>query len=232
MGCNNPPITILGTNTIQILEMQKDQLRRRRPVALTITIVVLLGLMGSAALGVEFHTSQETLNPRVYPSPSSGTVDTVNFNDSQGRAIADFNFIVNPLVTNSTSSTALTVGPSIWHAQGTRLESLRLQFAPMNVSSDCAVTSGGLNYYTDGYPPYQAKTQEYANGSLSLNIPSFGPQGAATVTFGLGLALPSGCNTGNAASLLQMKIKLVLNSNPSLFIGKTYSGYSTVGVPL
>jgi hypothetical protein len=206
--------------------------RSVRYAALTVLIIALLVIAGSAALGVEFYSSQEPLNPRVYLASSSGAVNTISFNDSQGKAIADFNFMVRQPVTNSTTIIVFDVGPSIWHAQGTRLESLRMRFSLPNGSSNCAVTSaGGPNYNTDGYPGYQAQTYNNANGSMSLSIPDFGPQGIGTVNFGFGLSIPPNCSLGNAASLLQMSIELVVHSKSSVFVGRNYFGQSTLSLP-
>jgi hypothetical protein len=212
--------------------MQKARRRVRYVVALTVVVAALLVIAGSAALGIEFYASKETLNPRIHLSSSSGAVNTVSFNNSQGKAIVEFNFIARQQVTNSTTFTALDFGPSIWHAQGTRLESLRLRFSLPNGSSNCGVTSaGGPNYYTDGYPPYQAQTYNNANGSMSLSIPDFGPQGAGTVNFGFGLNVPANCSLGNAASLLQMNIELVVHGSSSVFVGTDYLGHSTLTLP-
>ncbi len=211
--------------------MQKVQPPIANVLCVTFVIAVLV-IAGSAVSGVELYTSQETLNPGVYLSSSSSAVNTVSFNDSQGKAIADFNFRVWRPVTNSTTPTVLDVGPSIWHAQGTRLESLRLLFALPNASPNCAVTfAGGPNYYTDGYPPYQAQTQNNANRSMSLKIPDFGPQGIGTVNFGFGLTIPTNCDSGSAASPLQMKIEIVLHGSSSVFVGRDYLGHSTLSLP-
>jgi hypothetical protein len=208
--------------------------RARRTVQYVLAlsaIAVLLGIAGSAALGVELYSSQEILDPHVYTAPSSGDVNTVNFNDSQGERIADFNFVVTRPVLNSTSLTVLTVGPSIWHAQGTRLESLRLRLSPTNRSSNCAITMSGPNYYVDGYPPYQANWQYNLNGSVTLSITDFGPQETGTVNFGFGLTAPSSCHSRIAPSLFQMDIELVVHGSSSVFMGVDYLGHSTLALP-
>lgn len=198
--------------------------------AATIAIVVLLALGGSAVFGVEFYSSQGTLHPTEYPE-SSGQVG-VEFNDSRGARMADLTFMLNYPITNSTVDYLVIVGPSIWHAPDTRLESLLLLFSLPEGGASCAVSVSGPSYYADASPGYQTDTRRLANGSVSLDIPDFGHLGIGTVNFGLGISVPRDCPGVDAARGMLVSAEIALHASTTAFVGADYRGHDAISIPL
>ncbi len=133
----------------------------------------------SAMTGVPVYTVQESLlsNPNVPFNPNYWYA--ISFNSTKGTVIARLDFLIpSGVVQGSNNSIPMMV--SVWHVDGTWLDSLKLTFSTdsLNVGPDVwfkspsGSSSNPILVYKD-------------HGNAIVNIPNMGFIGAGTVTFDL-----------------------------------------------
>jgi len=194
--------------------------KRLLGLAAVIVGVILVGAIATSALsGNPLYNNQETLQGSLHYVPSGWS--TIQFNDSKGTWISDFNFnLAGANFGNLTErESILPLDLQIAHLQGTYLKSLQLQFSTGTMC--CLDVFFGTQ---QGYP-WNPVFVTGANGLESISIPDFGPIGVASVSIGLLLAPPFVNGGGNIS--LSMGVQITLQGGGPV-IGQSYSGQFTL----
>lgn len=188
--------------------------------AAAIAAFILVGAIAASAFsGVPLYNSQQTLQGSLHYVPSGWS--TIQFNDSKGGWISDFNFNLAGanFGNQSERESILPLDLQIAHLQGTYLKSLQLQFSTGTIC--CLDVFFGTQR---GYPWNPVQVNQ-ASGIETINIADFGPIGAASVSIGF-LLVPPFVNGGGNLSL-SMAVQLTLQG-PGTVIGQSYSGQFTL----
>lgn len=185
--------------------------------AIVIAVILLGSIAASVASGVTLYNSQETLQGSLQYLPVGWS--TIQFNDSRGTTMSDFNFALAGANFGNMSEheSLLPLDLQIWHAGGTQLKSLQLQFSTGDVC--CLDVFFGAQR---GYPWNPVQVNQ-ASGLETISIADFGPIGAASVTIDLLLAPPY--VNGNLS--MSMGVQLTLQG-AGMVIGHQYTGQFTL----
>ncbi len=148
-------------------------------IAGSVGLAALLIVGASAMTGMPVYTVHETLdsNPNVPFKPNDWF--TVSFSNTQGTTIARLELLIPSGVVQA-SNNSIPIMVSVWHIDGTWLDSLKLTFYSdsLNVGPDVWFKSPGgtlsstVLVYKD-------------HGSAVVDIPNMGFMGSGTVTFDL-----------------------------------------------
>ncbi len=204
-------------------------------VSTTIIIVVLLIVGVAISSGnFVFYNNQQTLSGDYQKQITASPWQTVNFNETSGdNLLSDFNFNLAglPVAANATVQTD-SLGISIWHADGTFLDSLSLQFVPANPSNCCFVLEQVADLGVGGSPPVASQLFSQ-NAVTTYYIQSFGSIGVATVNLGLLLSLSRLVNLANLPTgnnSLVLNIQFTMHKTNTVIVGQVYT--ATVSIPL
>jgi DNA-binding transcriptional ArsR family regulator len=156
---------------------------------------------------------------------------TVTFNDTQGKLLAEFNFWPGglPAAANATEqTTGLMV--QISHSAGTHLDSLKLGFVASNPSScNCFLMEQVASLGIGGFPPVPSQLY-YQNGVTTFNVQNFGYVGIASVSTDFLILLTRSSNLAveSENNSLVLNIELMLHATNKIMIGQDYVGEASV----